>query len=46
MELTMGSEPLLSVHNISKKFGGVLALSTVSLDVFRGDIVGIIGPNG
>ena len=42
----MGSEPLLSVHNISKKFGGVLALSTVSLDVFRGDIVGIIGPNG
>ena len=42
----MGSEPLLSVRNVSKKFGGVLALSGVSLDVFTGDIVGIIGPNG
>ncbi len=42
----MSSEPLLSVQNVSKKFGGVLALSGVSLDVFRGDIVGVIGPNG
>ncbi len=42
----MSSEPLLSVRNLSKKFGGVLALSGVSLDVFKGDIVGIIGPNG
>jgi branched-chain amino acid transport system ATP-binding protein len=42
----MSSEPLLSVRNLGKKFGGVLALSGVSLDVFKGDIVGIIGPNG
>jgi branched-chain amino acid transport system ATP-binding protein len=39
-------EPLLSIQNVSKKFGGVLALSMVSLDVYPGDIVGIIGPNG
>ena len=39
-------EPLLKVENISKKFGGVLALSAVDLEVFPGDIVGIIGPNG
>ncbi len=38
--------PLLVVDNVSKKFGGVLALSAVSLEVSRGDIVGIIGPNG
>ena len=38
--------PLLVVDNVSKKFGGVLALSAVSLEVKRGDIVGIIGPNG
>lgn len=38
--------PLLVVDNVSKKFGGVLALSAVSLEVNRGDIVGIIGPNG
>ncbi len=40
------TEPLLVVDNVSKKFGGVLALSGVSLEVNRGDIVGIIGPNG
>jgi branched-chain amino acid transport system ATP-binding protein len=38
--------PLLSVDGISKKFGGILALSFVSLDVYPGEIVGIIGPNG
>jgi branched-chain amino acid transport system ATP-binding protein len=38
--------PLLQVENVSKKFGGVLALSGVDLSVNRGDIVGIIGPNG
>lgn len=39
-------KPLLKVENVNKKFGGVLALSQVSLEVFRGEIVGIIGPNG
>ncbi len=38
--------PLLKVENVSKKFGGVLALSGVDLTVYPGDIVGIIGPNG
>lgn len=38
--------PILSVRNVSKKFGGVLALSGVDLDVYSGEIVGIIGPNG
>ena len=31
---------------MSKTFGGVLALSDVDLEVYPGDIVGIIGPNG
>jgi len=39
-------EPLLDAENISKKFGGILALSQVSLKVFPGEIIGIIGPNG
>ncbi len=39
-------EPLLQVRDVTKKFGGVFALSGVSLDVYPGDIVGIIGPNG
>ncbi len=38
--------PLLEVRNISVAFGAVQALSDVSLDVARGEIVAIIGPNG
>jgi branched-chain amino acid transport system ATP-binding protein len=37
---------LLEVRNISKSFGGVMAVSAVSLTVSAGEIVGLIGPNG
>ena len=36
----------LTLHDVSKRFGGVEALSGVSLAVGRGEIVGLIGPNG
>ncbi len=39
-------EPILAMERVSKAFGGVQALDTVSMDVFPGDILGIIGPNG
>lgn len=42
----MDGELLLKVADISKSFGGVSALSAVSLEVNQGDIMGIIGPNG
>jgi branched-chain amino acid transport system ATP-binding protein len=42
----MTDEPLLKVEEVTKSFGGILALSQVSLDVSEGEIVGIIGPNG
>ena len=40
------TNPILRMDNVSKSFGGVQALKDVSLDVFPGDILGIIGPNG
>lgn len=38
--------PLLEVRSVSRRFGGLLAVSDVSLSVGRGEIVGLIGPNG
>jgi ABC-type branched-subunit amino acid transport system ATPase component len=39
-------ENLLQVRDVSVSFGGVRALTGVSLDLSAGEIVGIIGPNG
>lgn len=38
--------PLLEVRGLSMSFGGLRALQAVDLDVYAGEIVGIIGPNG
>ncbi|MEX0768043.1 MAG: ATP-binding cassette domain-containing protein, partial [Microthrixaceae bacterium] len=40
------SEPILRVRDLSVRYGGVLALSSVSFEVAEGNIVGLIGPNG
>jgi branched-chain amino acid transport system ATP-binding protein len=37
---------LLEVENVSRRFGGVVALDGVSLDAGENEIVGLIGPNG
>ena len=42
----MSSTPLLSVRDISVRFGGVLAVNGVSFDVQRGEVFTLIGPNG
>ena len=37
---------MLRLDSISKKFGGVKAVSQVSLELSDGDVLGLIGPNG
>jgi branched-chain amino acid transport system ATP-binding protein len=37
---------LLSVENVTRRFGGIVALDGVSFDVGAGETVGLIGPNG
>jgi branched-chain amino acid transport system ATP-binding protein len=38
--------PLLTVEHVTRRFGGIVAVDDVSLDVPEGEIVGLIGPNG
>jgi len=37
---------LLEVREVTRRFGGIVALDEVSFDVEAGEIVGLIGPNG
>jgi branched-chain amino acid transport system ATP-binding protein len=37
---------LLSIRHVTRRFGGIVAIDEVSLDVDTGRIVGLIGPNG
>lgn len=38
--------PLLSAFNIRKEFGGLIAVDSVTLDIYEGRIQSLIGPNG
>ena len=40
------SEPILRVSGVSKRFGGLQALSDVGITITPGQVYGLIGPNG
>jgi branched-chain amino acid transport system ATP-binding protein len=40
------SETILKVAGVSKRFGGLQALSDVGIQIERGQVYGLIGPNG
>jgi ABC-type sugar transport system ATPase subunit len=40
------SAPVLSARNLSKTYGGTHAVSDLSLDLFGGEVVGLLGENG
>ena len=44
--MTVATPTLLEIRHIGKRFGGLEALSDVSLSIQQGDIYGLIGPNG
>jgi simple sugar transport system ATP-binding protein len=39
-------EPLLEVKNITKRFGGLIAVDNMNIKVFPGEVVGLLGDNG
>ena len=40
------SETILKVSGVSKRFGGLQALSDVGITIMKGQVYGLIGPNG
>ena len=42
----MQSEKVIEVHGLTKKFGNLIAVDNLELNVFRGDVFGFLGPNG
>ncbi len=43
---TQKDNSILSIRQVTIKFGGIIGLLKVSFDVEEGFIVGLIGPNG
>ena len=44
--MTAAQAPLVEVHNLTKRFGGVHAVEDVSCDLHAGEVVGLLGHNG
>lgn len=42
---TQAREPMLSVRQLVKRFGGLTAVNRVDLDVYPGEVVGLVGDN-
>ncbi len=42
----MNDTPLVAMRNIKKRFGGVQAVNNVDLNLFPGEVVGVLGHNG
>jgi len=42
----MSATPILAIKNARKAFGGLVAVDDLAFTVERGEIVGLIGPNG
>ena len=40
------ARPLLDVSGLTRRFGGLVAVSDVTFQVTAGEIAGLIGPNG
>jgi ABC-2 type transport system ATP-binding protein len=40
------AEPIVEVHNLTKRFGDFTAVGGVSFEIRQGEILGLLGPNG
>ena len=40
------TDPVLSVRHVTKRFGGLTAVKSVSWDIYPGEVVALLGDNG
>ncbi len=40
------SDAMIEVRNLTMRFGGLTALDNLQLDIRRGEVLGLLGPNG
>lgn len=43
---TTSGQPLYKIENLTKRFGGLVAVSELTMEIREGEILGLIGPNG
>ncbi len=46
MSIDRMENPLIQVQNLGKKFGDAEVLKDISVDIYKGDVVCVIGPSG
>jgi branched-chain amino acid transport system ATP-binding protein len=46
MSATPPQEPILELAHVTKRFGGLIAVNDVTLEIRKGEIFSLIGPNG
>ncbi len=46
MSINHKEKPLIQVRNLGKKFGDLEVLKDISVDIYKGDVVCVIGPSG
>ena len=39
-------EPLIHVENLGKSFGSLKVLQGINVDIYKGDVVCVVGPSG
>jgi ABC-type sugar transport system ATPase subunit len=44
--IAIAGAPILSLRNIHRAFGGIVAIEDFSLEVYAGEVVALVGDNG
>ena len=40
------AEPIVSINNLTRKFGAFTAVDHISMEIDKGEVFGFLGPNG